>query len=119
MAKKDIAVLIFHGITAHSGVYDMAGKPFSKAAYTTFGFDFRGHGLSCGNRGDAKGKEQWISDMIEAVAQVKKLGFSKVILMGHSLGVASAIYTAKAIPEELTGLILLSAAYEGKNMIQR
>ena len=36
--------------------------------------------------------------MKEAVASVKKLGFSKVILMGHSLGVASAIYTAKAIP---------------------
>ena len=28
-AKKDIAVLIFHGITAHSGAYDMAGRPIS------------------------------------------------------------------------------------------
>jgi acylglycerol lipase len=112
--KKDMAVLIFHGITAHSGAYDMAGKPFSKAGYTTFGFDLRGYGLSGGNRGDAKGKEQWISDMTEAVAKVKSLGFPKVIIMGHSLGVASAIYTAKAIPNELTGLILLSGAYEGK-----
>jgi hypothetical protein len=26
--KKDVAVLILHGITAHSGAYDMAGQPF-------------------------------------------------------------------------------------------
>ena len=35
--KKDIAVLIFHGITAYSGPYDMAGKPLSAGGYTTFG----------------------------------------------------------------------------------
>jgi acylglycerol lipase len=44
LSKKDKAVLIFHGITADSWAYDMAGKPFSKAGYTTFGLDLRGHG---------------------------------------------------------------------------
>lgn len=28
--KKDIAILIFHGVTAHSGAYNMAGIPLSK-----------------------------------------------------------------------------------------
>ncbi len=28
-SKKDITVLIFHGFTAHSGAYDMAGVPLS------------------------------------------------------------------------------------------
>jgi alpha-beta hydrolase superfamily lysophospholipase len=51
-AKKDIAVLLFHGITAHSGAYDMAGVPISAGGYTTFGLDYRGHGLSDGNRGE-------------------------------------------------------------------
>ncbi len=50
-AKKDIAVLILHGVTAHSGAYDMAGVPISKGGYTTFGLDYRGHGLSSGNQG--------------------------------------------------------------------
>ena len=49
-AKKNIAVLIFHGFTAYSGPYNMAGVPFSKGGYTTFGLDYRGHGLSGGNR---------------------------------------------------------------------
>jgi pimeloyl-ACP methyl ester carboxylesterase len=37
-----------------------------------------------------------------------------VIILGHSLGVASAICATNAIPDEISGLILLSGAYEGK-----
>lgn len=112
--KKDIAILIFHGVTAHSGAYNMAGKPLSKGGYTTFGLDYRGHGLSGGNRGDSPSKDRWIADLVEAVRFIKGLGYPKVVVLGHSLGVASAIYATKAIPDEMAGLILLSGAYEGK-----
>jgi acylglycerol lipase len=112
--KKDIAVLIFTGITAHSGAYDMAGRPISSGGYTTFGLDYRGHGLSDGNRGDSPGKERWIADLAESVKYIKSLGYPKVIILGHSLGVASAICAADAVPDEISGLILLSGAYEGK-----
>lgn len=113
-SKKDIAILIFHGITAHSGAYNMAGQPISAGGYTTFGLDYRGHGLSGGNRGDSPNKERWLADLTEAIQYIKGLGFPKVIVLGHSLGVASAIYATKAIPNEISGLILLSGAYEGK-----
>jgi hypothetical protein len=43
-AKKDVAVLIFHGFTAYSGPYSMAGDPISAGGYTVFGLDYRGHG---------------------------------------------------------------------------
>ena len=89
-AKRGIAVLIFHGFTAYSGPYAMAGEPISKGGYTVFGLDYRGHGLSDGIRGDSPGKNQWISDLGEAVKHVKSLGFSRVIVLGHSLGVAAA-----------------------------
>ncbi|GAB3995240.1 hypothetical protein GCM10028807_34880 [Spirosoma daeguense] len=113
-SKKDIAVLIFHGITAYSGPYDMAGKPLAAGGYTTFGLDYRGHGLSGGNRGDSPGKDRWIADLVESVRYIKKLGFPKVVILGHSLGVASAICVADAIPNEISGLVLLSGAYEGR-----
>src|SRR5580692_1806456 len=74
-AKKDIAVLIFHGFTAYSGPYNMAGVPIAKGGYTVFGLDYRGHGLSGGNRGDSPGKQRWIADLGEAVKYVKGLGF--------------------------------------------
>lgn len=112
--KKDIAVLIFHGITAHSGAYNMAGEPISAGGYTTFGLDCRGHGLSDGNRGDSPNKDRWIADLAESVKNIKQLGFKKVIILGHSLGVASAICAANAVPNEIAGLVLLSGAYEGK-----
>src|SRR5271154_6140479 len=65
--KTGIAVLIFHGFTAHSGAYNMAGVPISAAGYTTFGLDDRGHGLSDGIRGDSPGKDRWIADLAESV----------------------------------------------------
>jgi acylglycerol lipase len=118
-AKKDIAILIFHGFTAYSGAYNMAGMPISAGGYTAFGLDYRGHGLSGGNRGDSPGKERWIGDLAESVKYIKGLGFSKVIILGHSLGVAAAICAADTIPEEIAGLILLSGAYEGRKGLSK
>ncbi|MCE7054237.1 lysophospholipase [Algoriphagus sp. AGSA1] len=112
--KSEIAVLILHGITAHSGAYDMAGKPFSESGYTTFGLDYRGHGLSGGNRGDSPSVDRWIADMAETVGYIKDLGFSEVVVLGHSLGVAAAFSVANAVPDELSGIVLLSGAYEGR-----
>lgn len=113
-AKRDIAVLILHGFTAYSGPYAMAGVPISKGGYTVFGLDYRGHGLSDGNRGDAPGRERWIGDFAEAVKYIKGLGFKRVIVLGHSLGVASAICVADSVPNDIAGLVLLSGAYEGR-----
>ncbi|MBS1599066.1 MAG: alpha/beta fold hydrolase [Bacteroidetes bacterium] len=118
-AKKNIAVLIFHGFTAYSGPYSMAGIPFSKGGYTTFGLDYRGHGLSGGNRGDNPGKERWIADLAESVKYIKGLGFSKVIVLGHSLGVAAAICASDAVPNDIAGLVLLSGAYEGRKGVSK
>ena len=113
-AKKDIAVLIFHGFTAYSGPYSMAGIPISKGGYTTFGLDYRGHGLSGGNRGDSPGKDRWIADLTESIKYIKSLGFSKVIVLGHSLGVAAAMCAADSAPNDIAGLVLLSGAYESR-----
>jgi acylglycerol lipase len=118
-AKKNIAVLIFHGFTAYSGPYSMAGIPFSKGGYTTFGLDYRGHGLSGGSRGDSPSKDRWIGDLADAVRHVKSLGFSQVVVLGHSLGVAAAICAADSVPNEIAGLILLSGAYESRKGLNK
>lgn len=117
--KSKVAVLILHGITAHSGAYDMAGKPLSENGYVTFGLDYRGHGLSSGNRGDTPGKDRWIADLGETVKYIKDLGFSEVVVLGHSLGVATAMLTANQVPDEISGLVLLSGAYEGKKGVSK
>jgi alpha-beta hydrolase superfamily lysophospholipase len=118
-AKKDIAVLIFSGFTAYSGPYGMAGEPISKGGYTVFGLDYRGHGLSDGNRGDSPGKDRFVADLSQSVRFIKGLGFKKVVILGHSLGVAFAMVAADAIPDEVSGLILLSGAYEGRKGLSK
>jgi acylglycerol lipase len=118
-AKKNIAVLIFHGFTAYSGPYSMAGVPISKGGFTVFGLDYRGHGLSGGNRGDSRSKDRWIGDLADAVKYVRGLGFSQVVVLGHSLGVAAAICAADTVPDQISALVLLSGAYEGRKEVSK
>lgn len=105
---SDTAVLILHGITAYSGPYKTVGIPLSQAGYSVFGLDLRGHGLSDGKRGDYPSKQRLIKDLCEIIAFLKEK-FSTIVLLGHSLGVASAIIAVNHCLENIDGLVLLSA----------
>jgi len=104
-----VAILFFHGITAYSGAYDnMMATPLAKAGYSIFGLDLRGHGLSDGNRGDCPSKDRLIKDLCETIDFIKKK-CEKLIILGHSLGVVSAIIATNHCLDKINGLILLSA----------
>ncbi|MFX0211248.1 MAG: alpha/beta fold hydrolase, partial [Candidatus Hodarchaeota archaeon] len=106
--KKE-AILIFHGITAYSGPYELLAKPLSQKGYSTFALDLRGHGLSDGNRGDYPSKERLVKDLCETITFIKQK-IPHIILLGHSLGVLSSLIAANHCLEDIDGLILLSAA---------
>jgi acylglycerol lipase len=104
------SILIFHGITAYSGPYGpMIAETLAAAGYNVFGMDLRGHGFSDGKRGDYPSEARLIKDLEETIAAVKPKS-TKLIVLGHSLGVLSAIVAANHSRKELDGLILLSAA---------
>jgi len=107
-SQSNKAILILHGITAHSGPYEMFANAISKAGFTAVGLDLRGHGLSDGNRGDYPSKERLINDLVETIVYLKKK-YSTLLLFGHSLGVLTALITKKNSKEKIDGLILLSA----------
>jgi len=107
--KSDTAILILHGITAYSGPYDLIGNQLSNAGYAVYGLDLRGHGLSDGIRGDYPSKERLILDLGETINFVKSK-HEKLILLGHSLGVLTALIASANYLESINGLILLSAA---------
>lgn len=102
------AVLIFHGITAYSEPY---GKPIAedlaRAGFDVFGLDLRGHGRSDGVRGDYPSEERFAADLCETTAFLKSR-FPKVIVLGHSLGILSAVVAINRCPATIDGLILLS-----------
>ena len=106
---KDSAVLIFHGITAHSGPYTMLAEPLTRRGFTVYGLDLRGHGLSDGKRGDYPSKERFVKDLCETIAFVKAR-HPKVIILGHSLGVLSSVVALNNCLENIDGAVLLSGA---------
>ncbi|MHA1939424.1 MAG: alpha/beta hydrolase [Candidatus Thorarchaeota archaeon] len=108
-APRETAILILHGITAYSGPYTMIAEPLASRGFPVYGLDLRGHGLSEGNRGDSPGRERYVKDICETIAFVKET-HSKLVVLGHSLGVLSSIMAMEACIDQFDGAILLSAA---------
>ncbi|MFW9955645.1 MAG: alpha/beta hydrolase [Candidatus Thorarchaeota archaeon] len=107
--SKETAVLILHGITAHSGPYGFLGLQLASMGFHTFGLDLRGHGLSDGNRGDYPSRERLVLDLCEALAYIKKT-HPKVVILGHSLGVLQSMLIMKNCLGQIHGAVLLSGA---------
>ena len=107
--RKNSAILLLHGITAHSGPYGMIAEPLAEKGFTIYGLDLRGHGLSDGNRGDSPSKERFIKDLCETIGFVKQ-SHAKVVLLGHSLGVLSSVIALNNCLENIDGAVLLSGA---------
>jgi len=108
-SRTDLAILVLHGITAYSEPYGklLAGE-LAEAGFDVFGMDLRGHGRSDGTRGDYPSRERLSEDLCETLAFLKGR-FSKVVVLGHSLGVLSAMVAMNSCPANVDGLILLSA----------
>jgi acylglycerol lipase len=108
-AGTDLAILVFHGITTYSGPYGkLLAEELARAGFNVFGMDLRGHGTSDGIRGDYPSGERLSKDLCETIAFLKGR-FSKVVVLGHSLGVLSAVIAVNSCAENVDGLILLSA----------
>ena len=107
--QRKQAVLILHGITAYSGPYSMIGDPLSKAGFTVYGLDLRGHGLSDGVRGDYPSKNRFVKDICETIDFTKQ-HHDAVVLLGHSLGVLSSVHALNNCLANIDGAILLSGA---------
>lgn len=105
-----VSVLIIHGITAYSGPYGpMVAEQLSQAGYEVSGVDLRGHGLSDGRRGDYPSEERLVKDLSETIAFLKPKS-RKLVVMGHSLGALAAIVAVNNRPQDIDGLVLVSAA---------
>jgi acylglycerol lipase len=108
--ESPVSVLIFHGITAHSGPYGpMIAERLSSAGFNVFGMDLRGHGLSDGTRGDYPSSERLAKDLAETVALVRSKS-RRLVLLGHSLGAIMAIIAVSSVSQGIDGLVLISAA---------
>ena len=109
-SEPDVSVLILHGITGYGGPYGpMIADQLSAAGFGVFAMDLRGHGLSDGTRGDYPSSARLVADLSDTVALAKSKS-RKLVVLGHSLGALSAVIAVKSRPQDIDGLIILSAA---------
>lgn len=114
-ADARYAIVISHGIGAHSGIYNRFGSHHGQRGVDIWAYDGPGHGLSTNTR--PRGQfdfAEWVEASIAVCEHVHRLTGLPVFTLGSSLGVAAAYSSLSA--DVVRGAILMgSAAVPGSN----
>lgn len=86
--KHPIATLcLVHGIGDHSGRYDIWARRFCKQGIMVFAIDYRGHGLSAGQRGHINSIDELHDDIAALIRRCKRNHADiPTFIYGHSMG---------------------------------
>lgn len=119
--QSDTLVLFFHGNGETAADYDPIAALFTSCRVSFWVVDYRGYGRSTGSPSFTS----MLQDAEAILAGVSRIGtaaereFKKVVVMGRSIGSASAIHLASSGSAALAGLILDSPYADGPALIQR
>jgi pimeloyl-ACP methyl ester carboxylesterase len=118
---SDTLLLFFHGNGEIAAEYDDISSYFTGCGVSFWSVDYRGYGGSSGLPAyslmfdDAEALLSDIPRMARAVGRT----FGHVLVMGRSLGSASALFLASRHASKLSGLILDSPYADGLRLIYR
>jgi len=106
-------VVISHGFNAHGGQYGWVAERLTAIGLAVYAMDFRGRGLSEGERFFVTSVDEYVRDLAQtvAIAKSREPGLP-VFVLGHSAGgVVGATYAIDH-PGELAGFICESFAFQ-------
>ncbi len=104
-------IVLLHGLTATRRYVLMGSRHLPGHGWTTVALDARGHGESDpAPERSAYGYEELTADL-EAV--LDELGLERAALAGASMGAHTAVAFALARPDRVSGLVLITPAYDG------
>lgn len=105
-------VVLLHGLTDWWHGWEHL-IPYLTDTWHVYAPDLRGHGKSGRGSGVRFNIEDYVRDIASFLREVVK---EPAVLVGHSLGAVTALYTGAAAPEQVRGLVLcdppLSAFHE-------
>jgi pimeloyl-ACP methyl ester carboxylesterase len=118
---SDSLLLFFHGNGEIAAEYDDISSYFTGCGVSFWSVDYRGYGRSSGLPAYSHmfdDAEALVSD-IPRMARTVDRAFSRILVMGRSLGSASALFLASRHASKLSGLILDSPYADGLKLIYR
>jgi len=103
------AMLITHGIGAHSGIYNKFGHYQGERGVEVWAYDAPGHGLSTNTRPRGQFEfSEWVDACVAMAAHVAQQTGLKVIAVGSSLGVAATYGALHS--DAIAGAVLMGSA---------
>lgn len=96
-------VVLAHMLGSSQSAWSPLVEDLVKDGFHVLTFDFRGHALSGGDRDPSRAD----LDLAGAVAKIRSLGASRVLVVGASLGGTAALAVADS--QELSGVATISA----------
>jgi pimeloyl-ACP methyl ester carboxylesterase/DNA-binding SARP family transcriptional activator len=110
----DPPIVAIHGSTGHAYSYTAMGERLDSAV-RLIAVDLRGHGFS-DKPPSSYGLDEHLRDVCELI---DTLGLDRPILMGTSLGGAVATFTAQALGDRISGLVLVDAVVGDQRLVER
>jgi pimeloyl-ACP methyl ester carboxylesterase len=99
------ALCFLHGGSAHAHWFDQVAPAFVDR-YHVIALDQRGHGESSWASPPAYGTEDFAADLLGVIAA---LGWSRAVIVGHSMGGHNALAFSAWHPERIRGLVVVDS----------
>jgi pimeloyl-ACP methyl ester carboxylesterase len=101
-------LVLLHGLTATRRYVLQGSRLLAREGFRLVAYDARAHGES--DPGDRYEYADLAADLVDVMEQQ---GLERAVLVGHSMGAATAIRVALEEPELVTGLVQITPAYAG------
>jgi pimeloyl-ACP methyl ester carboxylesterase len=98
-----VGVVLAHMLGSNQQAWTAYAATLADDGFHVLTFDFRGHGASGGDRNPSLAS----LDLAAAVAKIRQLGASRVLVVGASMGGTAALVVAST--EQLAGVVTISA----------
>ena len=110
-AGEGAPVLLLHGLTATRRYVVHGSRMMERAGHRVVAYDARGHGES----DPAGGPEAYTYDELvaDAIAVLDDRGIARAVVVGQSMGSATAVGLALRHPERVATLVVVTPAHRG------
>jgi len=102
-------VVLLHGLTATRRYVLSGSRALERTGHRVVAYDARGHGES--DPAQSYGYPEQVADLGGVISE---LGLERPVLVGQSMGAASAMAYALARPDGVAGLVQITPAYAGE-----